>query len=213
MSDRPALWFPLVLLAALALLTTWLDFEVRSNLTAAADRNRHDPDTILHDFSTRQTGKGGAVELTVRARTLRHYLDDGSSEMETLEVEHRDARGNTLNVRSERGRASGDRQSLEFEGAVTLRQGGATRSPATLETSYLKLLPAKRLLSTDRAVRIQSADTLMTGHGLDFDMNARRLKLRAQAKITYQPPTPHAAKALTPAPRRSDRRAAGRRSG
>jgi lipopolysaccharide export system protein LptC len=213
MSDRPALWFPLVLLAALALLTTWLDFEVRRGMTEAADRDRHDPDTILHNFSTRQTGKTGALELTLAAKTLRRYMDDGSTEMEAPLVEHRDAKGNILNVRAESGRSSGDRKTLEFEGRVTLRQGGAAKSPATLETSYLRVQPDRRFASTDRAVRITSAGTLITGHGLDFDMNARTLKLRSRVKVTYQPPSRHAAKTPSPPPRRPDRSAAGRRAG
>jgi lipopolysaccharide export system protein LptC len=213
MSDRPALWFPLVLLAALAALTTWLDFEVRSSMTEAASRDRHDPDTILHNFSARQTGKTGAVELTLQAKTLRHYMDDGSNEMDAPRVEHRDAKGNTLSVRSDRGRTSGDRKTMEFDGRVTLRQGGAVKSPATLETSYIKVLPDKRFASTDRPVRISSPGTLITGHGLDFDMNARTLKLRSRVKVTYQPPGRHASNTPSPAPRRPDRSAAGRRAG
>ena len=213
MSDRPALWFPLVLLAALALLTTWLDFEVRSSMTEASRRDRHDPDTILHEFSTRQTDKTGAVELVLKAKRLRHYMDDGSADMELPQVEHRDTKGNTLSVRSDRGRSSGDRKTLEFEGRVTLRQGGAVKSPVTLQTGYLKVLPEKRFATTDQAVRIDSANTLITGHGLDFDMSARTLKLRSRVKVTYQPTGRHAAKASTPAPRRPDRSAAGRRAG
>jgi lipopolysaccharide export system protein LptC len=213
MSDRPALWFPLVLLAALAALTTWLDFEVRSSMTEAASRDRHDPDTILHNFSTRQTGRTGALEVVVKAKTLRHFMDDGSTEMESPQVEHRDAKGNILSVRSDSGRTSGDRKTLEFEGRVNLRQGGAAKSPATLETSYLKVLPDKRFASTDRAVRITSAGTLITGHGLDFDMNARTLKLRSRVKVTYQSPSKHAAKAPPTSPRRPDRSAVGRRTG
>lgn len=213
MSDRPALWFPLVLLAALAVLTTWLDFEVRSSMTGTASRDRHDPDTILHNFSTRQTGKTGNVELMLKAKRLRHYMDDGSTDMELPQVEHRDAKGNTLSVRSDRGQTSGDRKTLEFEGRVTLRQGGAVKSPVTLETSHLKVLPDKRFATTDRAVRIASANTLITSHGLDFDMNARTLKLRSRVKVTYQPPGRHASKSPSPAPRRPDRSAAGRRAG
>ncbi len=213
MSDRPALWFPLVLLAALAALTTWLDFEVRSSMTETASRDRHDPDTILHNFSTRQTGKSGAVELTLKAKRLRHYMDDGSTDMEAPQVEHRDAKGNTLSVRGDRGQASGDRKTLEFEGRVTLRQGGAVKSPATLETSSLKVLPDKRFVTTDRAVRITSPGTLITGHGLDFDMNARTLKLRSRVKVTYQPPSRHASNSPSPAPRRPDRSAARHRAG
>jgi lipopolysaccharide export system protein LptC len=213
MSDRPALWFPLVLLAALAALTTWLDFEVRNSITEAGSRNRHEPDTILHDFSTRQTGKTGALELTLKAKRLQHYMDDGSTDMDLPQVEHRDAKGNTLSVRSDRGRASGDRKTLEFEGRVTLRQGGAVKTPVTLETPYLRVLPDQRFASTDQPVRISSANTLITGHGLDFDMEARTLKLRSRVRVTYQPPGRHAAKATPPAKRRPDRAAAGRRAG
>ena len=211
MSDRPALWFPLVLLAALAALTTWLDFEVRSSMTEAADRDRHDPDTILHDFSTRQTGKSGALESILQAKTLRHFMNDGSTEMEAPQIEHRDAKGNILNVRSDAGRASGDHKTLEFEGRVILRQGGAAKWPATLETGYLKVLPDRRFASTDREVRIKSPNTLITGHGLDFDMRARTYKLRSRVKVIYQPPSRNASCPPSPAPRRPDRRAAGHR--
>jgi len=212
MSDRPGLWFPLVLLTALAALTTWLDFEVRNSMTEAANRERHDPDTVLHNFVTRQTGRSGAIETTVRARTMRRYMDDGSSEFERPQIEHLDAKGGRMEVRSDRGRASGDQRTLEFEGHVTLRQGGTVKTPVTMETTYLKVLPQKNLVTTDQAVRFSSADTLVTGLGLDFYMNAQTVKIRSRVKVTYRPTRSHAANAPTPAPRRPDRPAARRSS-
>lgn len=211
MSERPALWFPLVLLAALAALTTWLDLEVRGSMTEAANRDRHDPDTILHDFVTRQTGRAGIVETTLRAHSMRRFMDDRSSEFERPLVVHRDAKGVVLDIRSDRGLASGDQQTLEFEGNVTLHQSGSVKTPVKMETSYLRVLPQQNLAMTDRPVRFSSADTLVTGHGLDFDFAAQTVKIRSRVKVTYRPPDTHAAATPpTPAPRRPDRDPTGR---
>jgi len=195
----------LVLLAALAVLTTWLDFEVRNSMTEAASRNRHDPDTILHDFTTEQTGRAGSVETIVKARTMRRYMDDGASEFERPQVRHRDAKGVLLDIASERGHASGDQSLLEFDGAVKLRHGGNGKTPVTLETTYLKVMPQQNLASTDRAVRIRSADTLVTGVGLDFDLTAQTTRLRSRVKVTYLPPKAHAADIKPTTPVRSAR--------
>ncbi|NBR97713.1 MAG: LPS export ABC transporter periplasmic protein LptC [Betaproteobacteria bacterium] len=191
MSDRPAIWFPLALLAVLALLTTWLDFQVRNSITERAIRGRHDPDTLLHNFVTRQTSAKGALELTLRARQLRHYMDDDSSALDLPVVEQLGAKGDTLTVRSERG-----------------KQGGTVKEPYTLETSYLKVLTESQRASTDRDVRIINARTQITGHGLDFDFKARTLTLRSNVRVTYLPPRKHAAP--TPAPAKTVRRAAAR---
>ncbi|MBU3694631.1 MAG: LPS export ABC transporter periplasmic protein LptC [Rhodocyclaceae bacterium] len=212
MNDRPALWFPLVLLAVLAALTTWLDFEVRSSMTEAANRNRHDPDTILHDFVTQQTGKGGAVETTVRARTFWRYMDDGSNEFEQPQVMHRDARGVLMDIRSDRGRASSDQQTLDFEGHVSLHQGGG-KAPVSMQTSALRVLPRKNLAFTDQTVRFNSADTVVTGLGLDFDMNKQTLRIRSRVKVVYNPPRSHATKSPPSLPDPPDRRPAARRAG
>lgn len=212
MSDRPGLWFPLVLLAALAALTTWLDFEVRSAMTEAALRDRHDPDTVLHNFITQQTVRGGAVETTLRARTMRRFMDDGSSEFEQPQIERRDAKGVVMDIRADRGRATGDQKMLEFEGRVVLHQAGAAKTPVKLETTYLKVLPQKNKASTDQPVRISSADTLVTGLGLDFDMTARTIKIRSRVKVVYKPPRSHATSSPRPLPERSSRRPAARRA-
>jgi len=207
-SDRPAIWFPLALLAVLALLTTWLDFQVRNSITERAIRGRHDPDTLLHNFVTRQTSAKGALELTLRARQLRHYMDDDSSALDLPVVEQLGAKGDTLTVRSERGTASGDRSQVEFFDRVVLKQGGTVKEPYTLETSYLKVLTESQRASTDRDVRIINARTQITGHGLDFDFKARTLTLRSNVRVTYLPPRKHAAP--TPAPTKTVRRAAAR---
>jgi len=205
-SDRPALWFPLALLAALAALTTWLDLQVRNSMTEAANRDRHDPDTILHDFVTHQTDGTGRVETTLSAHTMRRFMDDQSSEFEQPKIVRRNAKGVLLDIRSDRGRASGDRKTLEFEGRVTLHQSGSVKTPAKMETTYLRVLPQKNLAMTDEPVRFTSAGTLVTGHGLDFDLDARTVKIRSRVKVTYRPSGDYAAATpATPAPRRADR--------
>ena len=206
MSDRPGLWFPLVLLAALAGLTTWLDFEVRSAMTEAALRDRHDPDTILYNFTTRQTGRSGAVETTVQARTMRRFMDDGSSDFDQPKVEHRDAKGVVMDIRADHGHASGDQKTLEFDGRVTLHQTTGGKAPVVLETTYLKVLPQQNQASTDRPFRLSNAGTLVTGVGLDSDFTKQTSRIRSKVKVTFRPSHQHAAQAPAPAPRRTDRR-------
>jgi lipopolysaccharide export system protein LptC len=206
MNDRPGLWFPLVLLAALAGLTTWLDFEVRSAMTEAALRDRHTPDIILHNFITQQIGRGGAVETTVQARAMRRFMDDGSSEFDLPKFEYRNAKGMVVNIRADHGHASGDQQTLEFDGQVTLHQTAKGKAQVLLETTYLKVLPQQNVASTDRPFRLSDAGTLVTGVGLDSDFSDQTLRIRSKVKVTFRPSHQHAAQTPVPAPRRTDRR-------
>lgn len=202
--DRQSLWFPLLLLAVLAALTTWLDFEVRNAMTEAIVRGRHAPDTILHDFATEQTDATGQLSYVLRAHRLSHFADDQSSELDRPVVVHLEPKGRTVTLTSKRGRASGDQKTVDFFDSVTVTRSDQKRSPMTLQTSYLRVLPDQRLAVTDKPVRITNGGTLVEGVGLHFDLRANTLSIKSKVRVTYLKnanPTPPAKAPLRPARR------------
>src|SRR5947209_13874424 len=78
--------FPLALMLALALLTLWLDHQVRVEGSEHPSYRRHDPDYMVMNFTTTTYSQDGHAETTLSAAELQHYPDDDSTELTSPRV-------------------------------------------------------------------------------------------------------------------------------
>ncbi len=186
MREQQAVWFPLTLLAVLALLTTWLDYEVDNAMTEAVVRQRDDPDTLLHGFATTQTDAKGRVTSVLRGERLTHFPADGRNELLRPSGEHFPETGGRIAFKADRGTVSGDRKSVELSDGVDLSRSRDGRPPLSLQTSTLTIFPDQQRASTEAPVTIRDAHTQLRGVGLDFDARSGTLSLRSRVQVIYQ---------------------------
>ena len=73
--------FPLALMLSLALLTLWLDHQVRFEEGGHPSLRRHDPDYLVDNFTTTTYSRDGRVETVLSAAKMLHYPDDDSTEL------------------------------------------------------------------------------------------------------------------------------------
>src|SRR3954463_2274993 len=84
--QRLTAWFPVLLLAAVAAVTVWLDRNVQPPESAPSGKGRHDPDYIAENFTVTRIGIDGAVHYRLTARRMQHYPDDDTTDLESPKI-------------------------------------------------------------------------------------------------------------------------------
>ncbi|WP_205617142.1 LPS export ABC transporter periplasmic protein LptC [Pelomicrobium methylotrophicum] len=183
--DRVASFFPVLLLAALAALTYWLD---RSVQPPAPDRTaslRHDPDFIAEGFSAVQLGPDGRSRYVISGQRLIHYPDDDTAHVEEPRVLVTEPDKPPVRISARRGMVSADAEHVYLMDEVRIeRSGQGEESEAVLTTRFLHLLPKEELARTDEPVTLQNANTVIHGVGLEFNHKTRIVTIH-QVKGRY----------------------------
>jgi lipopolysaccharide export system protein LptC len=189
MMQRLTAWFPVLLLAAVAAVTVWLDRQVQPPDTANNGKARHDPDYIVDNFTVTRVGPDGIVRYKLNARRMLHYPDDDTTDLDAPKVVNfRDA-GVTMTATSKTAKLSSNGENAYLQDDVRLtRSAYENHSELIMLTTWLHVIPDDGFAKTDKPVRILDANTLITSDGLEFDNKTRILKLLSNVRGRYEKP-------------------------
>lgn len=179
--------FPLLLMLALALLTFWLDRTVREE-EAHPSLRRHDPDYIVENFRVLNYNQSGTVESSLTARKMLYYPDDDSTELAQPHlVETKTGRPRT-DVSAMRGVLSQDGEEVFlYDNVVLEREATDARSAMRVETSELQYARSRSIARSDRDVRIIEDRQVISGRGMEYDLDAERIALRERVRARVEP--------------------------
>lgn len=189
MGERLTAWFPLLLLAAVAALTFWLDRLVQP-AAQAGGAVRHDPDYIVDGLSALRMRPDGTIKYTLSARKMIHYPDDDdTTRLEAPRfVSYATAKA-PVTVTAREALVSSEGENVYFkEDVVVKRAPYAGQSELVMYTTYLHVIPDANIVKTDRAVTIKDDHTEVTAVGLELNSETRILKLLSQVKGVYHDP-------------------------
>jgi lipopolysaccharide export system protein LptC len=189
MSDRFTAWFPLLLLAALAALTLWLDRVVQPPARAGASSARHDPDYIVDGLSALRMAPDGTIKYTLHARKMIHYPDDDTTRLDAPRfVSYATAKA-PVTVTAREAFVSSEGENVYFKEDVVVRRAPyGDQSELVMYTTYLHVIPDAHVVKTDRAVTIKDAHIEVTAVGLELNSETRVLKLLSRVKGVYHDP-------------------------
>ncbi|MGE5094636.1 MAG: LPS export ABC transporter periplasmic protein LptC [Betaproteobacteria bacterium] len=182
---RPTTWLPLAALALLVGLTLWLNQLVQPQASRGDASKRHDPDSIVDNFSARKLDEAGQVRYTLVARKMVHYPDDDSALLETVRLEAFEPRQPKMTITADHGRLEqgGDRVWIEGN-VVVVREADEKADRARLTTDRLLVLPDEGIARTTSEVHLDSATGHARAAGLELNNKTRTLELeRVQATI------------------------------
>jgi len=189
MMQRLTAWFPVLLLAAVAAVTLWLDRQVQPPQVSDNGKTRHDPDYIVDNFTVTRIGLDGAVRYKLNARRMRHYPDDDTTLLDAPKVVNFRGAGVTMTATSKTATLSSNGENAYLQDDVLLtRSPYENHSELKMTTTWLHVVPDDGIAKTDKAVRIQDATTLITSDGLEFDNNTRILNLLSNVRGRYEKP-------------------------
>jgi lipopolysaccharide export system protein LptC len=196
MSERLTAWFPLLLLAALAGLTFWLDRFVQPPGNGQGTAMRHDPDYIVEGLSAVRMATDGGVKHALLADRMVHYPDDDSTHLSAPRFVSYATAQAPVTITAREALVSSDGENIYFhDNVVITRASYSNRSELNMRTSYLHVIPDDNIARTDRPVTITDANTTVEAVGLELNSETQVLRLLSRVKGTYHdreksPPRP-----------------------
>ncbi len=188
--DRVAAGVSIVLLLALAAGSFYLA-ELSDRLESAAGTRKltHEPDFFVENFALIRLDVHGQPVFRLSAARMVHYPDDDSTEYTKPRLVSLDPTKPLVTLHADRGRAEqdGDRTHL-YDDVVLTRAATGDKPPLRVTTDYVLLLSKEDVARTDRPVRIEYGESVLTGVGMDFYNEDRRLDVRSDVQGTWIAP-------------------------
>lgn len=172
---------PLVLMAVLGGLTWWLVRHTpQPDAPRVAKAPTHEVDYDMSGFTARRFGSDGAARAIVWGRTMRHYADDGSVEIDELRATGFDRLGRQVHATAQRGWSNAKQTELRLTGQARIQRDAASAAPAgptrplsqgrlSLQGEELWLYPEAQRVRSDRAVVIIGEHSRIESGALDHD--------------------------------------------
>lgn len=149
-------------LAFAGALAWWLEREPAHEMPNARGTERR-PDYIIDDLSAVNMDSSGRPAHRMQTPQLRHYRDDGSSELERPVLDLYKDDGPPWRIRAETGWVSANGDEVLLQGQVVIDRAGFDEQPAIeLRSSEMLVIPDKEYAETDRFVEIESAADWIT---------------------------------------------------
>ena len=185
MADRLASLFPLLILAALAGMTLWLDHAVQPPAALRAE-SRTDPDYIVDGLAATRMDAAGRVKHTLNALKMTHFPDEDLTFLvEPKFVTYTEDR-TPVTVTARHARVSGNGENVYFEeGVRVVRAPQGNHTELVVETDFLHVIPDANVAKTDKPVTIRDATGVVVATGLELNSETRVLKLQGRVKGTY----------------------------
>lgn len=181
----------LLLLPWLGLLgaTYWLNQQVQPEPAKPDSSLRHDPDSIVENFSAVRLNEQGTPHFIMSATRMVHYPDDDSTVIEMPRINMLSEDRPPLLASAKSGSISGKGDELFLQGDVeVLREAGVQHDQFALQTEYLHIIPGQDLVRSDRAVTYIEAHTTVNAVGMELNNMTRTIKLLSKVRSEYVPP-------------------------
>jgi LPS export ABC transporter protein LptC len=125
--------------------------------------------------------KDGVVEWHLSAARVEYEQGSGLGRLWEVEVTFYPTKGQPILIRSERGTFDSKAKDIRFLGNVR-----GTADPYRLYSESLHYLAGRRLLETQEAARLESADLQVAGVGLHYDLRSRELSVGNSVRALTQ---------------------------
>jgi len=180
--------FPLLLMLALAALTSWLELMVREDEEIRQTPRRHDADYIVDRLlHTRFNAQGGA-ESTLAAEKMLHYPDDDSTDLVAPRLVQTKRNEPRVTVTADRATLSRNGEELFlYDNVLVVRDAGAGQPEIRMHTSFLQMARMQSVLRTDAQVVITGGDRELSGRGMEYNSDSMQFLLRERVRGRYRP--------------------------
>jgi lipopolysaccharide export system protein LptC len=186
--DRLLAWTPIVLLAAMAALTYWLDRAVQSEGSLYV-RDPSNPDIIVEDFSATKFNLDGSQRYALAAHRMVHRPDEDSTQLENPKLVHYEPGEPQVHIQSNHAYVSKDAKQVDFTGDVRiLSEGDEQTGPISIATSRLQVMPDEDTARSDQEVTITSQHGSLRGVGLEFNSRTRNMQLHSRVRGQFVHP-------------------------
>lgn len=185
--SRITSWFPVALMAVLAILVYWLADVIRSSAERPATID-HEPDYIVEQFQVRQFNETGFLSNILHGQTITHYADDKTAQIVEPIILHRAQEGKpAYRATASLGLTDENLREVVLDGDVKIVRQPVDGPSATLLTNQIRYNDKIGLASTEYPVTVVSGNNRIFGQKLSVDTINNTVTLEGQVTATYSP--------------------------
>jgi lipopolysaccharide export system protein LptC len=175
------------LFAALLSLGWWMNRLTQPEQTTPPAVGRY-PDSYAEDLVVRTYNEQGALKQRLQSQRMRHYKNDGVTELQRPILWHYNQKGPPLQMQAQEGLIRPGEETLHLPGRVVIdRPSGADSAPLRIVTQDLTLHVEDSYATTDGPVRIESDQHWMSAKGMEAWLkDSLRLKLLHEVRGYYE---------------------------
>jgi lipopolysaccharide export system protein LptC len=190
MFARSAIFFPLVLAVALAIITFWINLTVEQQGPKIDGSNRHDPDYTMNNFVTTQTDVTGKLRYVLAAAEMVHYPDDDSTVLQRPRFTQYTTNKPYTQIEGLRAYVSSNGEEVELvDNVKVVREAFEDKGEMRVLTEKLIIFPNQDLVKTNSPVVItQAPKTVIHATGMVFDKKNQTITLYKRVKAHYERP-------------------------
>lgn len=181
-------------LAGLALLLgaaagSWVLLKSSAREAAApAPAGPEQPGYYLSDAAILGTDSDGRQLYRLEAASIRHLPASDQVTLDAVVVRYSDGSQPDWFARAKRGTIIDQGTLIRLVGEVVLQDGNADpREKLLIETDALDFRPRERRASTETDVRLTRPGVVLTATGMEADLGAERLQLKADVNGRFNP--------------------------
>ena len=142
-------------------------------------------DYTLDEFALTVMNEAGERRFFITAPHLERNPEDDSTLLNEPQVTLFEANRKAWSGRSLQGWISAQGDELQLIGSVELISDGEDQTH--IETPLLKFFPDDQLAQTDQRVKLSRPDLIMTGLGLDANLELKRWELLDDVQARFNP--------------------------
>lgn len=180
--------FPLAILLALSALTLWLRHAADLPEEKPTDKRRHDPDTIIEQFTVSALDAAGKPLHQMTADRLVHFPDDDSSELSNPRLRYTPAGQSVVTMTARRGKMLAGTDEVHLYDDVRVERAGNPQDPGWLATMPdLTAYPPKNTASTRSPFVFTQGPATLHGTGFTLDQKAQTAILESSVRAHFPP--------------------------
>lgn len=185
-----ATYLPVLVMAALALLSWWLVNQAPLDPSASVEPPpRHEPDYTMQRFVVQRFAADGVLRMEIEGDTALHFPDTDTLQIENPRVRAIGTDGRVTRATAERALANGDGSEVQLlVRARVVREATAQEEAIEFSSEFLHFFSRVERVRSHLPVTVRQGATAVRAAGMEYDHLARVVDLQGRMRAVFAPP-------------------------
>ena len=188
MDNKLSSIFALIFILFIALISFWLNQEVKKELLEDAKNLNNAADFYLSNFSSKHMNEVGSIKYIITGKEMKNYKhSEKTLLLQPKFVKYENSKP-ISNISGESGEIKNQGDEIIIKDNVILnRLPNNSKKLMSLYTSQLNIIPTEDIVFSRKSVKIiQEPNIEIDGVGMKYDRKENTIKLLSNVKVHYE---------------------------
>ena len=188
MDNKLSSIFALIFILFIALISFWLNHEVKKELLEDAKNLNNAADFYLRNFSSKHMNEAGNIKYIITGKEMKNYKHSEKTLLLKPKFVKYENSKPISNISGESGEIKNQGDEIIIKENVILnRLPNNSKKLMSLYTSQLNIVPTEDIVFSKKSVKIiQEPNIEIDGVGMKYDRKENTIKLLSNVKVHYE---------------------------